>query len=287
MDLILQSQDKLQEVGHILADTVVTFPTVFLICHITLTLHSIKKEWVVSNAINNPLANYLISLCCCNAGGILTSILTNNKTILECIFFGKADPETMLIFTVIWWLTFYCPFNAFSKSLHGADVKNQRNTIIMIVLIVGKELLRCKKIYTGVALGKDLYGKNGTVNYLPFCIILGTLASNGTGFLVNLGKFITARPYSGLVLLGTSSLAKFSVIFATLYTLYPEAKYIIVLGQFIVTVNYKLGLAPVADGLEKSFKICGGYMTQPFGSQNEEAVKKVPVKSKDDKKKKQ
>lgn len=279
MDQLEIIQDTIGHLGHVLADAVANYPLVFTVCHIVLTLHSVKGEWVSSNAINNPLANYLLGLCCCNAGGIITSFLTNNKTALECIFFGNADPKTMLIYTIIWWMTFYCPYKAFSKALQ--DEKTKKSTIIMQILLIGKELLRTKKIYTGVDLGRKLYGGG---NYLPFCVILGTIASNGTGFLVNLGKFITARPYSGLVLLGTSTLAKFSVCFSILYTLYPSAKYLIVLAQFVVLVNYKLHLAPFADGVEKSFKMVGGCVTQPFG---EEKSDKPDQKSKNERKKKQ
>jgi len=262
MEFLSIAQSKTNELGHNLTEVVVTFPLVFNICHIILTLNSIRSEWVIGNAIANPLANWLMGLCCCNAGGILTSILTNNKTILECIFFGDADMQTLLVYTIIWWLTFYCPYNAFGKVLQ--DQKSKKSRILMKIMLVGKELLRCKKIYSGVALGKKLYG---AINYLPFAVLLGTLSSNGTGFLVNLGRFITARPYSGLVLLGTSSLAKFSVLFSLLYTLYPESKYSIVLFQFVVLVNYKLNLAPVAGSLEKSFKLVGQYVTIPMGEE--------------------
>lgn len=260
MDFILDAQAKTNELGHNLADVIITFPLLFNICHIILTLHSIKSEWVLTNAVANPFASYLMGLCCCNAGGILTSILTNNKTILECILFGDANNEILLVYSIIWWLTFYCPFNAFSKILYDSKIK--KGTIIMKIFIIGKELLRCKKIYSGVALGKQLYND---INYLPFSILLGTLSSNGTGFLVNCGKFITARPYSGLVLLSTSTLAKFSVLFAIFYTIYPESKYTIVLLQFIILSNYKLNLMPVEQSINKSFQTVGYFLTTPLG----------------------
>lgn len=142
---------------------------VFVTQTILFFVYSIKSEWVLSNAIANPFASYLMGLACCNAGGIITSILTNNTTILECVFFGKADHELMLTYSIIWWFTFYCPYNGFSKIL--ADPKTKQGTILMKILLLGKELLRCKKISAGVALGKQLYSPV-TENWLPFAVLL-------------------------------------------------------------------------------------------------------------------
>merc|ERR1711934_1194062 len=100
-----------------------------------------------------------------------------------------------------------------------------------------KELLRCKKIWVGVAMAKQFYGD---ATSLPHAIILGTVASCGTGFMVNLGHSISMRPYNGRILLSTSVFTKVSVVLSAVYWVYPQYKSYIVMAQCAYMISYKL-----------------------------------------------
>ena len=157
------------------------------IAHIILCVTACNSEWNSSTYKQNPFASFIFSLTCTTAGGILTNILTNQGSILSGLL--SLDSFAFPIFVVAWWLTFYCPGGIFKKIVSSHPVID--------VLYVMKELLRCKKIWVGVGLATKLYGKDDDdFSHLMHAIVLGTVASCGTGFMINLGHSISMRPYT-------------------------------------------------------------------------------------------
>ena len=201
--------------------------------HFVLTLATCKKEWVSKHTRMNPAACFFLSLLTCTAGGVITAILTQNKPIIDVLLFGHNDYVSMGLFAICWWLIFYCPGDYFSKIMAMPGISH--------ILYVMKEALRCKKIWYGVKLGNTLQPNH------PFIlsILLGTIASCGSGFMINIGRFITNRPYNGQVLLSTTFLTRFSFILALVYAVLPQHFHVIYLVQFSIMVSYKLHLVPV------------------------------------------
>lgn len=180
------------------------------IAHIILCVTACNSEWNASTYKQNPFASFIFALTCTTAGGILTNVLTNEGSILGGLF--SMDTFGLSVFVAAWWLTFYCPGGVFKKIVSSHPVID--------ILYVMKELLRCKKIWVGVGLAGKLYGKES----LMHAIVLGTVASCGTGFMINLGHSISMRPYNGRILLSTSVFTKVSVVLSAIYYIYPAYK---------------------------------------------------------------
>jgi len=230
--------------------------------HIILTVYAVRHEFNTATAKQNPLATYLFSLACCNAGGLITSFLLNEGRLLDKIFSG-FDLLQLSIFSLVWWLMFYAPYQAASKVVNLTGIRHS--------LYIMKELLRCKKIWTGVALGRTLYPGNHHV----YSVILGTIASCGTGFMINLGHFVAMRPYNGKVLLSTSSLTKVSVVLATLYAVLDESdKPFIVLFQSVYLITYKLHILP-SELVTSTFNLASWALTDMLDF--EEVAEEKPV----------
>jgi len=246
--------EYLDVVSHTLVDLIADNVNYLQIAHILLTVLAVQQEWNPATAKKNPLATYIFGLAACNAGGLITSILTSNAaTPLGVLFFGNADPNQLAFFTVVWWLMFYAPHNAFSRVL--------KKTPVIQVLYVAKELLRCKKIYTGVALGKTLYSGDSAWQFVPYSIVLGTIASCGTGFLINLGHSISLRPYNGKLLLSTSVFTKISIVLSAAYAyLGGEWKATLVLIQATYMICYKLHVLK-SELISGCFESCGWIVT--------------------------
>lgn len=69
---------------------------------------------------------------------------------------------------------------------------------------------------------------------------------------------------------------------SSLKTLLPFL-YSIVLLQFIILATYKLGIMPVDQSLNNSFKLVGYYLTTPLGEESlipKKETKKVPASKK-------
>lgn len=261
----------------IVSDTVTHFITdnypLLNIAHIILTVFACHQEWNAAHAKLNPLATYICSLACTNAGGLLIGLITGTGSPLSNLLFGNVDPFQFIIFNITWWCMFYAPYGAFVKLI-------KRSPIIEF-LYVSKELLRCKKIWTGVALGVKLYsGKGDSWEHIPFCIVLGTIASCGTGFMVNLGHSIAMRPYNGRILLSTSVFTKISIVLALIYTLFPNHKSYVVLAQCIYMISYKLHLLQ-NEICTTAFGACGWAITDMLNFEEKEDTE---TKKKDSKK---
>jgi hypothetical protein len=132
---------------------------------------------------------------------------------------------------------------------------------VIDVLYVMKELLRCKKIWVGVGVAGKLYGSKGdSFGHLMHAVVLGTVASCGTGFMINLGHSISMRPYNGRILLSTSVFTKISVVLSALYCVYPGYKSYLVLAQCVYMISYKLHILHT-EVFTTAFQGCGWLIT--------------------------
>merc|ERR1712080_138163 len=105
---------------------------------------------------------------------------------------------------------------------------------------------------------------------------------------VNMGRFFTARPWSGNVLLETGFVAKISVIFAFLYayTTYitpnHTLKGLIFTTQCLLMASYKAKLFALDKLTCSIFDICGSTMTSQmdlgFGDEKPKVVNSPKVK---------
>jgi len=233
--------------------------------HIVLTLGTCKKEWIQKHTRMNPAACFFLSLVTCTAGGVITAVLTGNKPIIDVLLFGHSDYATMTLFTVCWYLTFYCPGDFFNTIFAAPGTSH--------TLYIMKEALRCKKIWYGVKLANTLQPEHP----IFLSILLGTISSCGSGFIVNLGRFITNRPYNGQVLLSTTFQTQISAVLAILYTFLPGYFHIIYLVQFSWVVCYKLHLLPV-DALLGNIINLPGYALFELSKPAEEESKPKETK---------
>merc|ERR1712071_227670 len=91
----------------ILTEHIVQNAHLFQYAHIILTVLTIRKEWSSAGIKGNPLAAFMLSMVCCNAGGFITAFLTGNKAPITIIFKLYADPTQMTIFLATFWLAFF------------------------------------------------------------------------------------------------------------------------------------------------------------------------------------
>ena len=185
--LFLSEMDYINIVTDTLVHSITNNVPYLNIAHIILCVTACNTEWNTPTYKQNPFASFIFSLTCTTAGGIITNVITNQNSILGGLL--SLDSFGFSVFVVTWWLTFYCPGGLFKKLVSSHPVID--------VLYVMKELLRCKKIWVGVGVAAKLYGNDGErLGHLMHAIVLGTVASCGTGFMINLGHSISMRPYT-------------------------------------------------------------------------------------------
>merc|ERR1712071_399518 len=244
----------------ILTEHIVQNAHLFQYAHIILTVLTIRKEWSSAGIKGNPLAAFMLSMVCCNAGGFITAFLTGNKAPITIIFKLYADPNQMTIFLATFWLAFFA---------HESVASSLTRPSIQKALYIPKELLRCKKIFTGVALGIELYAKEGNpYAHLPYSILLGTISSCGSGFLINLALTLSGQ---GKNVLETKDLTKISIVLATLYTVYGQHRDLIVLVQSVYCLALKWKVLPV-EFVGVTFEKVGGMLSANVGCEVEAEV---------------
>ncbi|CAL8108517.1 unnamed protein product [Orchesella dallaii] len=113
----------------------------------------------------HPLATWICSLVEIYAGGVLASLFLG-----EPILGPLKSNEHLVLYTLVWYLVFYCPFDAVYKICKFLPVK--------LAFSVMKEIYRVKKVYDGVSHSLKIF-PNG---YL-IALVVGTVKGNGAGFL--------------------------------------------------------------------------------------------------------
>jgi len=113
----------------------------------------------------HPLATWICSMVEIFAGGMLASIFLG-----EPVLSPLKNNQQLLLYTVVWYCIFYCPFDAGYKISKFLPVK--------LVFSCMKEIYRVKKVYDGVTHSLKVYPSG----YL-IALIIGTVKGNGAGFL--------------------------------------------------------------------------------------------------------
>jgi len=113
----------------------------------------------------HPLATWICSLVEIYAGGVLASLFLG-----EPILGPLKSNEHLVLYTLVWYLVFYCPFDAVYKLCKFLPIK--------LAFSVMKEIYRVKKVYDGVSHSLKVFPSG----YL-IALVVGTVKGNGAGFL--------------------------------------------------------------------------------------------------------
>ncbi|ODM88361.1 Trimeric intracellular cation channel type A, partial [Orchesella cincta] len=106
--------------------------------NITRFYSSIKFHGGVNFTRRHPLATWICSLVEIYAGGILASLFLG-----EPVLGPLKSNEHLVLYTLVWYLVFYCPFDAVYKIRKYLPVK--------LAFSVMKEIYKVKKVYDGVS----------------------------------------------------------------------------------------------------------------------------------------
>lgn len=113
----------------------------------------------------NPLSLYLSCMLTIFAGSLIC-----NPLLGEPVLGALKNQQMVLMATMVWYLTFYCPFDLYFKICTLFPVK--------VVMSVMKEIYRAKKVTGGVTLAAKVFPDN----YL-IMILIGTIKGNGSAFM--------------------------------------------------------------------------------------------------------
>lgn len=114
---------------------------------------------------SNPIALYLSCMLTIFAGSLIC-----NPLLGEPVLAALKNQQMVLMATIVWYLTFYCPFDIHVQICKLFPVK--------VVQSVMKEIYRAKKVAGGVSLGAKVFPGN----YL-IMILIGTIKGNGSAFM--------------------------------------------------------------------------------------------------------
>lgn len=92
----------------------------------------------------HPFSCWLSTMLMCFSGPILANFLLGESPIKDFLHY-----QHLLLATVCWYLIFYSPFDLFDRFIRFLPIR--------ALIGVGKEILRTKKIYTGVHSTLALY----------------------------------------------------------------------------------------------------------------------------------
>merc|ERR1712179_215332 len=113
----------------------------------------------------NPLATYISCMLTCFAGGLIC-----NPLLGEPVLGALKNQQLVLMATVVWYLTFYCPFDYHVNFCKVFKVK--------VFLYVMKEIYRAHKVDAGVALAAKAFPGNFAI-----MIVIGTIKGNASAFM--------------------------------------------------------------------------------------------------------
>lgn len=112
-----------------------------------------------------PFALYLSCMLTIFAGSLIC-----NPLLGEPVLGALKNQQMVIMATLVWYLTFYCPFDLHVKICKSFPVK--------VVMSVMKEIYRAKKVTGGVSLAAKVFPDN----YL-IMILIGTIKGNGSAFM--------------------------------------------------------------------------------------------------------
>ncbi|CAF0876782.1 unnamed protein product [Adineta steineri] len=150
----------------------------FDMCHYLLTAIHVRDDiqqypTVTQNFIRrHPLSCWLSTMLLCFSGSILSNFLLGENLIKDFI-----HHQHLLLATICWYFVFYSPFDIINRLLRFIPIR--------IVIGVGKEIQRTKKIYDGVHSTLRLYPDA----YL-IVILIGAIKGCGGSIMSSIDRFI-------------------------------------------------------------------------------------------------
>nr|XP_002126697.1 trimeric intracellular cation channel type 1B.1 isoform X1 [Ciona intestinalis] len=258
--------DNIQELAHYLSElTSTTLSVPCQLAHFVLVICGVKQCWVEKHYRSQPATTWCLSMICCFGGGCLVNLFVGKPMLMPL-----ANTEALTLATLVWWLVFYTPRNAFQVTTQWFPVS--------VVTMLLKELIRTKKIIKGVTLAQAVYPSSNII-----CTFLGMLAACGGGFLKNFA-FLFSSQWNGNSIqnLQCSVVTKFCTLFSFLYVLQmnghiSQSIELIALVQATSLFAFLVGnkLQMVNDPFSTAEKVlCGIFVDYTvFSRPNEESLK--------------
>ncbi|CAL4133184.1 unnamed protein product [Meganyctiphanes norvegica] len=123
----------------------------------------------------HPLSTYLSSMLCVFAGALIC-----NPLLGEPVLGALKSQGYVVMATLVWYLTFYCP-----SDLHVTMCKVYP---VKVTLYVIKEIYRVHKVTAGVSLAAKVFPGN----YL-IMIIIGTIKGNASAFMMIISSLFRGK----------------------------------------------------------------------------------------------
>ncbi|XP_077966432.1 trimeric intracellular cation channel type 1B.2-like [Styela clava] len=154
---------------------IVYLATIIEIAHYTLVIYGVRNDWDVNKARKQPVATWLMSIACCYGGGMIISVCVGKPALTPL-----SNNQSVLMMTIVWWHIFYSPKDVIYNLLSWKPA--------MLVIVLGKEMIRTRKIIKGILEGVKL-GRGAFPDSLLICTILGMFGACGGGFVKNAATF--------------------------------------------------------------------------------------------------
>lgn len=193
----------------------------FDLCHFVLCVLAVRKEAGRSFAWTNPFSAWLSCIVASFAGSIVCNPLLG-KPILHAI----KDENMVILVTLVYLAIFFSP----------KDIVYETVKLIPVYAVICtlKEILRAKKVYKGLAEGKEAMPANGSLLFIP--VIIAVLKGNGSGFAGPIVRLVRGNWNPGNQEVVKPSLAtKLCFLAAIALTLIPDQDfiYLAIVGLFI------------------------------------------------------
>jgi len=193
----------------------------FDFCHIILCVLAVRKEAGRNFAWSHPVSAWISCVVASFAGSIVCGPLLG-KPILGAV----KDEYMVLMVTVVYIAIFFAP-----KDLVYDTIKL---VPIYATICFLKEILRAKKVYKGLAEGRDAMPHGGSLLFIP--VIIATLKGNGSGFAGPIVRFVRGdwQP-ANQEIVKPSVTTKLCFFAAIALTLVPDQDfiYLAIVGLFI------------------------------------------------------
>nr|XP_039259326.1 trimeric intracellular cation channel type B-A-like isoform X4 [Styela clava] len=213
---------------------IVYLATIIEIAHYTLVIYGVRNDWDVNKARKQPVATWLMSIACCYGGGMIISVCVGKPALTPL-----SNNQSVLMMTIVWWHIFYSPKDVIYNLLSWKPA--------MLVIVLGKEMIRTRKIMKGVKLGRGAFPDS-----LLICTILGMFGACGGGFVKNAATFVRKQwNHETVKSIHLAIVTKLSLLFSLLYNLQllgilPISFNTVVLLQltvmFLISASSKFGV---------------------------------------------
>jgi len=168
--------------------------------HSAFAIHSVKKEFGKEAAQKRPLASFLLSFISCYLSGMCVNFFCGIP-----ILSGLKSDNLNFAIVLLWWV-----INFVAPDLIDSIFKNK---ITLFILLCGKELLRCKKIYAAVDKGSASYD-----NHFLLTVVIGSMGACGGGFIKHAISLVKNNNFSSTDS-SCSSVTKMTCLFSSIYAM--------------------------------------------------------------------